>query len=66
MLTCKVCNVQYVGETGQTLQERMNGHKNGIRQGETEEYMHFKSDEIHRNTEINDLLKVQIAEKIYS
>jgi hypothetical protein len=58
--------LQYVGETSQTLQERINGHKSGIRQGQTEEYKHFRSDERHSNTEVNDLLKIQIAEKVFS
>ena len=29
LLTCKVCNLQYVGETAQPLHKRINGHRNG-------------------------------------
>ncbi len=33
LITCKRCEVQYVGETLQMLKKRMNGHRNSIRQG---------------------------------
>ena len=31
LITCKRCNLQYVGETLQTLKKRMNGHRSGIK-----------------------------------
>ena len=65
VLTCTVCQVQYVGETSQPLSARMNQHKKGIRQGETEEYRHFRIDQRHRDTGINDLFRIQIAEKVF-
>ena len=30
LLTCKVCDIQYVGETGTRFRERMNNHKSAI------------------------------------
>ncbi len=30
-MTCRKCKLQYVGETEQTLQERMNGHREAIK-----------------------------------
>lgn len=57
---------QYVGETVQKLQDRMNGHKRGIRFGETEEYLHFRSDEAHRDKDVKEIFMIQVAEKIYS
>ena len=43
----------------------MYGHKEGLRNGSTEEYLHFNCDEAYRNLPINEKFKVQIAEKIY-
>lgn len=31
LITCSICRLQYVGETSQTLRERMNGHRSCIR-----------------------------------
>lgn len=31
LITCKFCNIQYVGESGQKLRDRMNNHKSTIR-----------------------------------
>ncbi|XP_078583735.1 uncharacterized protein LOC144866254 [Branchiostoma floridae x Branchiostoma japonicum] len=31
MIQCKKCGIQYVGETGQTLANRMNGHRSSIK-----------------------------------
>ena len=44
---------------------RMNGHKDGLRYGSTEEYLHFSCDEAHRNIPVNEKFKVQIAERIF-
>ena len=65
VLTCRVCSVQYVGETEQTLGARMNGHKTGIRQGLSEEYKHFRSDHAHNDILVKDRFTIQVAEKIY-
>lgn len=66
VLTCRVCSVQYVGETEQALSARMNGHKTGIRQGMTEEYLHFRCDDAHNRVPLNDRFKIQVAEKIFA
>ena len=34
LLTCTACQAAYVGETGCTLRERMNGHRSAIENGE--------------------------------
>ena len=65
VLSCRICSIQYVGETEQTLAARMNGHKEGLRNGSTEEYLHFNCDEAHRYVPINEKFKVQIAERIF-
>ena len=65
VLTCNVCQIQYVGETEQVLAARMNGHKRGIRAGSTEEYLHFNCDDEHRRVDIHNKFKIQIAEKIF-
>ena len=65
VLTCKVCAVQYVGETEQVLNTRMNGHKTGLRQGQTEEYRHFRCDDAHNNVPIKERFLIQVAEKIF-
>ena len=65
VLTCTVCQVQYVGETSQPLSARMNQHKSGIRQGDSEEYKHFRMDQSHCDTDINELFRIQIAEKVF-
>src|SRR6267154_1090133 len=31
LITCKLCNIQYVGESGQNLRDRINNHKSKIR-----------------------------------
>jgi hypothetical protein len=43
----------------------MNQHKSGIRQGESEEYKHFRMDQSHRDTGINELFRIQIAERVF-
>ena len=65
VLTCSICSFQYVGETEQTLSTRINGHKNGIHQGFSEEYLHFRCDEAHNSVPIINRFKIQVAEKIF-
>ena len=31
LISCKLCSIQYVGESGQNLRDRMNNHKSTIR-----------------------------------
>ena len=58
--------MKYIGETGQSLRNRINGHKNAIRrEKDTLLYRHFRKDDLHRNSSIEDLIEVQIVEKIY-
>ena len=45
LLTCTACQAAYVGETGCTLRERMNGHRSAIKNGEdTPVADHFKEE----------------------
>ena len=45
LLTCTACQVAYVGETGCTLRERMNGHRSAIKNSEdTPVADHFKEE----------------------
>jgi hypothetical protein len=55
-----------VGETSQLLSARMNQHKSGIRQGDSEEYKHFRMDQRHKETNINEIFRIQIAEKVFN
>ena len=42
LITCSVCDAAYVGETGRTLRERMNGHRQDIRShADTPVALHF-------------------------
>ena len=34
LITCNICNIQYVGETGQRLNDRLNQHKSSISKDE--------------------------------
>ena len=44
LITCKLCNIQYVGESGQNLRDRMNNHKSTIRTNKkTPIAIHFNS-----------------------
>lgn len=44
LITCKLCNVQYVGESGQNLRDRINNHKSTIRTNKkTAIAIHFNS-----------------------
>ena len=65
VLTCTICKKQYVGETETNLAARMNGHKNGIRSGSSEEYSHFSCDVRHSNTPMLEKFTIQVAERIY-
>lgn len=65
-ISCRICESKYIGETSQTLRARINGHKDSIRREKnTLLYKHFRKDEEHRNRTIEELLEIQIVEKIY-
>ena len=66
LITCKICRIQYVGETGREFSVRMREHWDKIKKGDKSQlvYAHFHSDEIHRNSKIEDMLRFQIIEKI--
>ena len=66
LVTCKLCAVQYIGETARAFGVRMREHWDKIRKGDRSQlvYEHFQSDERHRSTQIEDMLRFQIIEKI--
>ena len=66
LITCKICRIQYVGETQRNFAVRMREHWDKIRKGDKSQivYAHFQSDDRHRNTRIEDMLRFQIIEKI--
>jgi len=46
LITCTKCNIQYVGESGQKLRDRINNHKSTIRTGKlTPIAIHFNSND---------------------
>ena len=48
LITCSTCNAAYVGETGQKLQERLNGHRADIRnKADTPVGVHFGMSDHH-------------------
>ena len=45
LITCRQCGIQFVGKTSQTLRNRMNNHRNRLKQlGNFYIYNHFNSD----------------------
>jgi hypothetical protein len=57
--------MKYIGETSQSLRNRINSHKNGIRRDkDILLYRHSRCDDRHRNRCIEDLIEVQIVERI--
>ena len=45
LITCNRCGIQYVGETGQKLRNRLNNHRNSLRRLPNPYlYHHFSSD----------------------
>ena len=55
-----------IGETQRDFAVRMREHWDKIRKGDKSQivYAHFQSDDRHRNTRIEDMLRFQIIEKI--
>ena len=66
LVTCKLCRMQYVGETVREFGIRMREHWDKIRKGDKSQliYAHFQCDEVHRNANIEDMLRFQIIEKV--
>ena len=66
LISCSVCGIQYVGETGRAAGVRWAEHLAKIRKGDRSQliYSHFNSDEAHRNVPLNRRLRFQIIEKI--
>ena len=55
LITCKVCSMQYVGETSREFGVRMREHWDKIRHGDKSQliYAHFQSDNLHRSRNIH-------------
>ena len=68
LITCKICKLQYVGETQRSFEIRIREHLDKIRKGDKSQYVyaHFQDDEEHCHTPLEDLIQFQIIEKIYS
>ena len=66
LITCKVCSMQYVGETSREFGVRMREHWDKIRHDDKSQliYAHFQSDNLHRSRNIEDCLRFQIIEKV--
>ena len=67
MITCKICKIQYVGETKRAFSVRMKEHLSKIVKGDTSQiiYRHFNCDEAHRNMPIEKRIHFQILEKVF-
>ena len=58
--------MKYIGETSQALRYQFNSHKNAIkREKDTLLYKHFRKDHVHRSKAIEDLIEIQVVEKIF-
>ena len=46
LISCKICNFQYIGETKNSIQKRFSGHKSSIRKGDSNQliHRHFQED----------------------
>ena len=66
LVSCTVCGLQYVGETGRAANVRWAEHLAKIRKGDRSQliYSHFSSDDAHRNTPLEKRLRFQIIEKV--
>ena len=66
LITCQVCNLQYVGETSRAANVRWSEHLYKIRKEETNQliYKHFNCDDQHKAVPLHNRLKFQIIEKI--
>ena len=66
LVTCRVCNMQYVGETSRAANVRWYEHLYKIRKGDSGQliYTHFNCDDAHKNVPIERRLRFQIIEKV--
>ena len=66
LVTCRVCEMQYVGETSRPANVRWGEHISKIRRDDKSQliYSHFNCDDSHRNTPLGKRLRFQIIEKI--
>ena len=66
LVTCRVCGLQYVGETKRKFAERMREHIDKIRKKDSSQlvYSHFQCDERHRRTQVDKAIRIQIIEKV--
>ena len=66
LVTCRICRLQYVGETSRAANVRWQEHMYKIRKGDKSQliYSHFDCDDAHRNTPVEDRIRFQIIEKI--
>ena len=66
LISCTVCHLQYVGETGRAANVRWAEHLAKIRKGERGQliYSHFNSDDAHKNVPLEKRLRFQIIEKV--
>ena len=68
LITCKLCGLQYVGKTQRSFEIRTREHLDKIRKQDKSQhiYAHFQSDRNHIDTPIEELIEIQIIEKVYS
>ena len=68
LISCAVCGVQYVGETGRAAGVRWAEHLAKIRKGDRSQiiYSHFDSDDAHRSVPLERRLRFQIIEKVHT
>ena len=64
LITCTRCWLQYVGETVQKINERLNWHKSGFRNPKKYGYCRVLSEHFHKGLCKNASYIVQILEKI--
>ena len=66
LISCTVCHLQYVGETGRAANVRWAEHLAKIRKGERGQliYSHFNSDDAHKDVPLDKRLRFQIIEKV--
>ena len=66
LITCRICNLQYVGEKSRAANVRWSEHLYKIRKGETNQliYKHFNCDDQHRSVPVHNRFTFQIIEKI--
>ena len=64
LITCRKCNLQYVGETAQKLRERFNHHTSCFRHPEKDNTCRILSDHFNQGLCKNSTYTVHIIEKI--